>query len=60
MSHRRPHRGVVLQALVTEPAATSAVVDMANAVDRFTEITSAKVVAKPGGTSGDWTRPDDH
>ena len=35
-----------------------AVVDMVKGVDRSAEIVSAKIIAKSGGRSGDWTRPE--
>ena len=51
--------GVEMEALTAVTVAALAVVDMVKGVDKFTEITSAKVIAKTGGKSGDWTRPDD-
>lgn len=49
--------GVEMEALTAATVAALAVVDMAKGVDRLCEITSAKVVAKSGGRSGDWRRP---
>lgn len=50
--------GVEMEALTAVTVASLAVVDMVKGVDRHSEIVSAKVVAKSGGRSGDWTRPD--
>ena len=39
--------------------AALAIVDMVKGVDRSARITEAKIVAKSGGRSGDWVRPED-
>ena len=49
--------GVEMEALTSVTVAALAVVDMIKGVDRSAEIASAKIVAKSGGRSGDWTRP---
>jgi cyclic pyranopterin monophosphate synthase len=48
--------GVEMEALTCVSVAALALVDMVKAVDRYTEITGVKVVAKSGGRSGDWRR----
>lgn len=50
--------GVEMEALTAVTVAALAVVDMIKGVDRSAEIVSAKIVAKSGGRSGDWVRPD--
>lgn len=50
--------GVEMEALTAVTVAALAVVDMVKGVDRSAEIRSAKIVAKSGGRSGDWIRPD--
>lgn len=50
--------GVEMEALTSVTVAALAVVDMVKGVDRHSEITDAKVVAKSGGRSGDWRRED--
>lgn len=50
--------GVEMEALTSATVAALAVVDMVKGVDRSAEIRSAKVVAKSGGRSGDWVRPE--
>ncbi|UNX56293.1 cyclic pyranopterin monophosphate synthase MoaC [Georgenia sp. TF02-10] len=50
--------GVEMEALTAVSVAALAVVDMVKGVDRSAEITGVKVVAKSGGRSGDWRRPD--
>ena len=39
--------------------AALAIVDMVKGVDRSARIREAKIVAKSGGRSGDWVRPED-
>jgi cyclic pyranopterin monophosphate synthase len=48
--------GVEMEALTAVAVAGLAVVDMVKALDRETEITDVRVVAKRGGRSGDWVR----
>jgi cyclic pyranopterin monophosphate synthase len=48
--------GVEMEALTCVSVAALALVDMVKAVDRLTEITGVRVVAKQGGRSGDWRR----
>lgn len=48
--------GVEMEALTAVTVAALAVVDMVKGVDRSAEIVHAKVTAKSGGRSGDWTR----
>lgn len=49
--------GVEMEAITAVTVAALAVVDMVKGVDRSAEIRHARVVAKSGGRSGDWTRP---
>ncbi len=46
-----------MEALTAVTVAALAVVDMVKGVDRSAEIVSARITAKSGGRSGDWTRP---
>jgi cyclic pyranopterin phosphate synthase len=48
--------GVEMEALTCVAIAGLALVDMVKAVDRHTEVTGVRVVAKSGGRSGDWQR----
>ena len=48
--------GVEMEALTAVTVAALAIVDMVKGVDRSAEIASAKITAKSGGRSGDWTR----
>lgn len=48
--------GVEMEALTCVAVAGLALVDMVKAVDRGSEITAVRVVAKRGGRSGDWQR----
>ena len=50
--------GVEMEAMTAVSVAALAVVDMVKGVDRSAEITGIKVVAKSGGRSGDWRRPE--
>lgn len=48
--------GVEMEALTAATVAALSVVDMVKGLDRLVEITSAKVISKSGGRSGDWQR----
>lgn len=50
--------GVEMEALTAVTVAALAIVDMVKGVDRSAEITDCRIVAKSGGRSGDWVRPD--
>ena len=50
--------GVEMEALTAVTVAGLAVVDMVKGVDRDVMLTDARVTAKSGGRSGDWTRPE--
>lgn len=50
--------GVEMEALTAVTVAALAVVDMIKGVDRSAAIADCRIVAKSGGRSGDWTRPD--
>ena len=50
--------GVEMEALTAVTVAGLAVVDMVKALDKFCVLRDAKVTAKTGGKSGDWSRPD--
>lgn len=49
--------GVEMEALTAVAVACLTVVDMVKAVDPAAQITDVRVLAKTGGTSGDWARP---
>ena len=51
--------GVEMEALTAVTVAALAIVDMVKGVDRSAEILHARVAAKSGGRSGDWTRNAD-
>ena len=51
--------GVEMEALTAVTVAALAIVDMVKGVDRSAEILHARVTAKSGGRSGDWTRSAD-
>lgn len=51
--------GVEMEALTCVAVAGLALVDMVKAVDRTATITDVRVVAKSGGRSGEWHRPED-
>ena len=51
--------GVEMEALTSVTVAALAIVDMVKGVDRSARIREAKIVAKSGGRSGDWVRPED-
>lgn len=50
--------GVEMEALTAVTVAALAVVDMIKGVDRSAAIADCRIVAKSGGRSGDWKRPD--
>ncbi|GAB3602747.1 cyclic pyranopterin monophosphate synthase MoaC [Microbacterium aureliae] len=51
--------GVEMEALTAVSVAALAVVDMVKALDKGTSIQDVRIVAKTGGKSGDWHRPDE-
>jgi cyclic pyranopterin phosphate synthase len=51
--------GVEMEALTAVSIAGLAVIDMIKAIDRSAVITDVRVLAKSGGRSGDWRRPED-
>jgi cyclic pyranopterin phosphate synthase len=51
--------GVEMEALTAVSIAGLAVIDMIKAIDRSAVITDIRVLAKSGGRSGDWRRPED-
>lgn len=51
--------GVEMEALTAVTVAALAIVDMVKGVDRSAEILHARVTAKSGGRSGDWTKNAD-
>jgi cyclic pyranopterin monophosphate synthase len=51
--------GVEMEALTAVSVAGLAVIDMIKAIDRSAMITDIKVLAKSGGRSGNWRRPED-
>ena len=50
--------GVEMEALTAVAVAALTVVDMVKAVDKAATITDVRVLAKAGGRSGDWRRPE--
>lgn len=50
--------GVEMEALTAVTVAALVVVDMLKGIDRTVAIRDAMIVAKSGGRSGDWVRPD--
>jgi cyclic pyranopterin phosphate synthase len=50
--------GVEMEALTAVSVAGLAVIDMIKAIDRSAVITDVRVLAKSGGRSGDWRRPE--
>jgi cyclic pyranopterin phosphate synthase len=50
--------GVEMEALTAVCVAGLAVIDMIKAIDRAAMITDVRVLAKSGGRSGDWRRPE--
>jgi cyclic pyranopterin monophosphate synthase len=51
--------GVEMEALTAVSVAALAIVDMVKGLDRGTSIEDVRIVAKEGGRSGSWTRPDE-
>lgn len=51
--------GVEMEALTAVSVAALAVVDMVKGLDKGVEIEHVRLVAKSGGRSGDWRRPED-
>jgi cyclic pyranopterin phosphate synthase len=52
--------GVEMEALTAVSVAALTVVDMVKGLDKGTSIANVRIVAKTGGKSGDWHRPDEH
>jgi len=50
--------GVEMEALTAVSVALLTIYDMAKAVDKAMEIGAIRLLAKTGGKSGDWTRPE--
>lgn len=50
--------GVEMEALTAVTVAGLAIVDMIKGVDRSAAMTNCRIVAKSGGRSGDWVRPE--
>jgi cyclic pyranopterin monophosphate synthase len=50
--------GVEMEALTAAAVAALAVLDMVKGLDRTTSIEGVRLLAKSGGRSGGWTRPD--
>lgn len=50
--------GVEMEAMTAVSVAALAIVDMVKGMDKTVEIISVKLLAKSGGRSGDWRRPD--
>ena len=48
-----------MEALTAVTVAALAVVDMVKGIDRSAVVAEAKIVAKSGGRSGNWVRPED-
>ncbi|WP_396658807.1 cyclic pyranopterin monophosphate synthase MoaC [Microbacterium oxydans] len=51
--------GVEMEALTAVSVTALAVVDMIKGMDRAVVIEDVRIVAKSGGRSGDWVRPDE-
>jgi cyclic pyranopterin monophosphate synthase len=51
--------GVEMEALTAVSVAALAMIDMIKAIDRTAVITDVRVLAKSGGRSGNWTRPEE-
>ena len=47
-----------MEALTAVTVAALAVVDMVKGIDRSAVVAEAKIVAKSGGRSGSWVRPE--
>ena len=54
----RGRTGVEMEALVAASVAALTVYDMCKAVDRGMEVRAVRLLAKSGGRSGTWRRPD--
>lgn len=50
--------GVEMEAMTAVTVAALAIVDMVKGIDRTVEIEGVRIVAKSGGRSGDWRRPE--
>lgn len=50
--------GVEMEAMTAVSVAALAIVDMVKGIDRTVEITDVRLLAKSGGRSGDWHRPE--
>lgn len=50
--------GVEMEAFTAVSVAALAVVDMVKGLDKSTSITDVRLIAKTGGKSGAWTRPE--
>jgi len=50
--------GVEMEALTAVTVAALTIVDMVKALDKATSIEHVRIVAKTGGKSGPWTRPE--
>ncbi len=50
--------GVEMEAMTAVSVAALAIVDMVKGMDRGVEITNVRIIAKSGGRSGDWHRPE--
>ena len=50
--------GVEMEALTAVSVAALTMIDMIKAIDKLAVITDVRVIAKAGGRSGDWNRPD--
>ena len=50
--------GVEMEALTAVTVAGLAIVDMVKALDKSTSIENVRLIAKTGGKSGAWTRPE--
>lgn len=50
--------GIEMEALTAVSVAALAIVDMIKGMDRSTVIENVRIVAKTGGRSGDWRRPE--
>lgn len=50
--------GVEMEALTAVTVAALAIVDMVKGVDRSAAMENCRIVAKSGGRSGDWVRPE--
>jgi cyclic pyranopterin phosphate synthase len=50
--------GVEMEAMTAVAVAGLAIVDMVKGIDRSVELESVRLLAKSGGRSGDWRRPE--